>query len=436
MTGMGCEPSEWEHSMKEQLEGTLDVENQPQTVKEVLKFVYNNYKVEGTVKNANNGNNESISNNPIDHQQHVLIDQSPTSSLKKEGNSNPNSPTSSLKKKQMSMEKTDTVKTPTQKPKINHSKRSASQNKTKKDYSNVLFLPVDPKQLYSDWVKIGEGSTGSVFKCKHNKTNQMAALKVLEITEENERFSVENEIKVMKTSNHPNIVHYFASYVHDDKLWVAMEYMSGGSLTQIISICKMTEPQIASVCRDVLRGLEYLHNQKRIHRDIKSDNILLSYFGDIKLADFGYCAQLTSSLEKRNSVVGTPYWMAPELVRGLDYDQRVDIWSLGVMAVEMAEGEPPYLDYPPVKALFLIATHCCPELRKLEYWSDLFKDFKNRCVEMDFNQRPSASTLLKHPFLKLACPTKNLAPVIAKAKERINYSPVYMRSFQRKNLEL
>ena len=112
--------------------------------------------------------------------------------------------------------------------------------------------------------------------------------------------------------------------------------------------------------------------------------------------------------------------MAPELVRGLDYDQRVDIWSLGVMAVEMAEGEPPYLDCPPVKALFLIATHGCPELRQLEHWSHLFLDFKNRCIVMNFNERPSATQLLQHPFLKLACPTKNLAPVIAKAKEEIN----------------
>ena len=159
---------------------------------------------------------------------------------------------------------------PKQKEIRNSNNKKKEKKNMKKDYSEMMFISVDPRFLYRDWIKIGEGSTGSVFKCTHNKTNQLAALKVLEVAEEGERINVENEIKLMKTSNHPNIVHYFASYFHDDKLWVAMEFMSGGSLTQILSICKMTEPQIAAVSRDVLKGLEYLHNLKRIHRDIKS----------------------------------------------------------------------------------------------------------------------------------------------------------------------
>ena len=150
-----------------------------------------------------------------------------------------------------------------------------------------------------------------------------------------------------------------------------------------------------------------------------SDNILLSMTGQIKLADFGYCAQLSSSTQKRNSVVGTPYWMAPELIRGQDYDTRVDIWSLGVMAIEMAEGEPPYLEYPPVRALFLIATNGCPKIAEPESWSSLFIDFMDRCLDMDPHNRPMASALRSHPFLRFACPTKNLTPVIAKAKEEL-----------------
>ncbi len=148
----------------------------------------------------------------------------------------------------------------------------------------------------------------------------------------------------------------------------------------------------------------------------QSDNILLTIDGHIKLADFGYCAQLSSATQKRNSVVGTPYWMAPELIRGQDYDTRVDVWSLGVMAIEMAEGEPPYLEYPPVRALFLIATNGCPKIGDPAAWSSLFIDFMDRCLDMDPVKRPLASVLRSHPFLRFACPTKNLTPVILKAK--------------------
>jgi serine/threonine protein kinase len=151
----------------------------------------------------------------------------------------------------------------------------------------------------------------------------------------------------------------------------------------------------------------------------QSDNILLTIDGRIKLADFGYCAQLSSATQKRNSVVGTPYWMAPELIRGQDYDTRVDVWSLGVMAIEMAEGEPPYLEYPPVRALFLIATNGCPKIAEPAAWSTLFIDFMDRCLDMDPVKRPMAAGLRSHPFLRFACPTKNLTPVILKAKEEL-----------------
>eukprot|EP01092_Planopodium_desertum_P017129 TRINITY_DN99384_c0_g1_i1.p1 TRINITY_DN99384_c0_g1~~TRINITY_DN99384_c0_g1_i1.p1 ORF type:complete len:167 (-),score=13.50 TRINITY_DN99384_c0_g1_i1:72-572(-) len=161
-----------------------------------------------------------------------------------------------------------------------------------------------------------------------------------------------------------------------------------------------------------------MHHENRIHRDIKSDNILLNVAGDVKLADFGYCAQLTEDVTKRTSVVGTPYWMAPELIRGMDYGTKVDIWSLGIMAIEMADGEPPYLEHPPLRALFLIATHGSPGLKDPSKWSFIFKDFLDKCLAMDENQRFSAAQLLKHPFVRLACPRKNLTPVIAKAKEQ------------------
>lgn len=259
---------------------------------------------------------------------------------------------------------------------------------------------------------------GTVFLAT-NKKGAKIALKSLDVSLEQNLVTVEHEIRMMRSCSHPNIVQYYGSYIWEGSLWVCMEYMDGGSLTEMISICKLTEPQIAAICRDVLKSLYYLHSFNRIHRDIKSDNILLSMAGHIKLADFGYCAELTSATEKRNSVVGTPYWMAPELIRGQDYDSRVDIWSLGVMAIEMAEGEPPYLEFPPVRALFLIATNGCPKLADPSQWTHLFLDFLDRCLDMDPQKRPMAKTLRSHPFLRFACPTKNLTPVILKAKDEI-----------------
>jgi len=216
---------------------------------------------------------------------------------------------------------------------------------------------------------------------------------------------------------HTNVVEHFGTYMKDDKLWVAMEYMDGGALTEVISICQITEPQIACICKEILKALVAIHEGERIHRDIKSDNVLVSVSGNIKLADFGYCAQLTDMIQQRNSVVGTPYWMAPELIKGMNYGTSVDIWSLGIAAIEMADGDPPYLDFPPLRALFLIATHDPPTLKEPEKWSSVFKDFLSRCLQLDPAERASAKELLNHQFLTLACPTKNLTPLILKAKE-------------------
>ncbi|ELR10935.1 protein kinase domain containing protein [Acanthamoeba castellanii str. Neff] len=241
---------------------------------------------------------------------------------------------------------------------------------------------------FTDLVKIGEGSSGLV------------AIKVISNVSQANLSTLENEIAMMSTSQHNNVVGYVGAYMKNNALWVIMEvspeccHMDGGSLTEVISICKMTEPQIAAVCKEVLRALLYIHGMKRLHRDIKSDNILLKMDG-----------KLTEEVTKRNSVVGTPYWMAPELIRGFDYSFGVDIWSLGIAAIEMAEGEPPYLEYPPLR------------LKEPEKWSNTFKDFMQRCLEVEVSARASAEELLKHPFLRMACPLKNLVPLIAKAKE-------------------
>eukprot|EP01126_Amoeba_proteus_P063062 TRINITY_DN864_c0_g1_i10.p1 TRINITY_DN864_c0_g1~~TRINITY_DN864_c0_g1_i10.p1 ORF type:complete len:188 (-),score=42.97 TRINITY_DN864_c0_g1_i10:776-1339(-) len=163
------------------------------------------------------------------------------------------------------------------------------------------------------------------------------------------------EITMMKTLSHPNIVKYIDSYIVEKKLWVVMEFMGGGSLTDILELfphLQMSESEIAQIMLESLKALEYIHRMHRIHRDIKSDNILLDTTGSVKLADFGYTVQLTEAKNKRSTTIGTPYWEAPEVITGDPYDSKVDIWSLGIMAIEMAEGEPPYMDLPPLTVCF------------------------------------------------------------------------------------
>jgi len=268
--------------------------------------------------------------------------------------------------------------------------------------------------------KIGEGAAGEVFLATHNTTGSKVAIKKMEINGENMKLLV-TEIGIMKTSIHDNIVHYYDSYIVDDKeMWVVMEFMGGGCLTDILEAfdsVKMSETQIAFVCRETLKSLAYIHAMHRIHRDIKSDNILLGSDGSVKLADFGYAAQLTQKQQKRNTVVGTPYWMAPELIRGHDYGTKVDIWSLGIMVMEMAEGEPPYMEFPPLRALFLITTKGIPGLKESHKWSADFQAFFSLCLEKEVSARPEAADLLKHAFMKRSCEGRDLIPVIQASRE-------------------
>ncbi|KAI9794633.1 MAG: signal transducing kinase of the PAK [Peltula sp. TS41687] len=275
----------------------------------------------------------------------------------------------------------------------------------------------DPTKLYRNLNKIGQGASGGVFTAYEVGTNRCVAIKQMNLEQQPKKDLIINEILVMKDSKHRNIVNFIDSFLRQGDLWVIMEYMEGGSLTDVVTFNIMTEGQIAAVCRETLNGLQHLHSKGVIHRDIKSDNILLSMDGNIKLTDFGFCAQINESHNKRTTMVGTPYWMAPEVVTRKEYGRKVDIWSLGIMSIEMIEGEPPYLTESPLRALYLIATNGTPQIKEEHNLSAIFKDFLNFALKVDPDKRASAHDLLRHPFIQMAEPLASLAPLVRSARQ-------------------
>ncbi|ERT01934.1 STE/STE20/PAKA protein kinase [Sporothrix schenckii ATCC 58251] len=275
----------------------------------------------------------------------------------------------------------------------------------------------DPHRMYRGFNKIGQGASGGVYTGFERGSNRLVAIKQMNLEQQPKKDLIINEILVMKDSSHPNIVNFIDSYLWEGELWVIMEFMEGGSLTDVVTYNIMTEGQIASVCRETLKGLQHLHSKGVIHRDIKSDNILLSMEGNIKLTDFGFCATINEAQNKRTTMVGTPYWMAPEVVMRKEYGRKVDIWSLGIMAIEMIEGEPPYLTESPLRALWLIATNGTPVIKEEHNLSEVFRDFLYFALKVEPDKRASAHDLLRHDFMKLCVDLSQLSPLVRAARE-------------------
>ncbi|KAI8882544.1 Pkinase-domain-containing protein [Backusella circina FSU 941] len=277
----------------------------------------------------------------------------------------------------------------------------------------------DPNLIYKRMKKIGRGASGSVYLAKDIHTQHKVAIKQMDLSSQSRLDLIVNEIMIMKESHHGNIVNFLDSFLVRGDLWVVMEYMEGGALTDVIENNTMTEQQISTVCYQTAMGLSHLHSQKVIHRDIKSDNVLLDFQGNVKISDFGYCAKLSEQKNKRETMVGTPYWMAPEVVKQKEYDAKVDVWSLGIMAIEMLENEPPYLDEEPLKALYLIATNGTPSLKNPENLSRELKSYLAVCLCVDVKSRASSAELLEHEFLKKAG-APNVLPSLLQFRNKQN----------------
>ncbi|XP_071312296.1 serine/threonine-protein kinase PAK 3-like [Agelaius tricolor] len=274
----------------------------------------------------------------------------------------------------------------------------------------------EPAEKYLEVEQIGQGAFGTVYKGLDRASGGEVAIKKMSLRGQNRERAV-NEILLLKDKKNPNIVNSLDSFLVDGDLWLVMEYMDGGTLRDVVRQTRMAEGEMAAVSRECLQGLDFLHSNRVIHRDLKSSNILPGMDGSVRLADFGLCAQLSPEQDQCSSMVGTAHWMAPEVVTRSPYGPKVDIWSFGIVTIEMVEGEPPYFRETAAMARALIRQNGTPQLQEPRRLSALLRDFLECSLEPDEERRWAAQELLQHPFLSSAKPLSSLTPLITAAKD-------------------
>ncbi|XP_004371252.1 serine/threonine-protein kinase 10 [Trichechus manatus latirostris] len=302
---------------------------------------------------------------------------------------------------------------------------STFEKRKSREYEHVR-RDLDPNEVWEIVGELGDGAFGKVYKAKNKETGALAAAKVIETNSEEELEDYIVEIEILATCNHPYIVKLLGAYYYDGKLWIMIEFCPGGAVDAImLELDKgLTEPQIQVICRQMLEALDFLHGKKIIHRDLKAGNVLMTLEGDIRLADFGVSAKNLKTLQKRDSFIGTPYWMAPEVVmcetmKDTPYDYKADIWSLGITLIEMAEIEPPHHELNPMRVLLKIAKSDPPTLLTPSKWSVEFRDFLKVALDKNPETRPSAAQLLEHPFVSSITSNKALRELVAEAKAEV-----------------
>ncbi|KAH9493018.1 Serine/threonine-protein kinase PAK 2 [Bulinus truncatus] len=307
-------------------------------------------------------------------------------------------------------------------PDFNFRSRPRIQNKTMTDTEiHAEFQkranPEDPHGKYEIQTLLGRGASGRVHQAVHKETKQVVAIKMMDLLHQPKKELIIAEIDVLKQNKHENIVNFIDCYFLSNELWVVMEYLDGGSMTNVVAYIEMKEDQIAAVCRECLKAIEFLHHRRIIHRDVKSDNVLLGTNGSVKLTDFGFCARLTAETNTRNTQLGTPCWMAPEVVKCQPYGNKIDIWSFGIMVIEMVDGAPPYLKENLFRAYYFISTKGKPDIVNANKLSTELKDFIDKCLQVNVDRRATAAQLLGHPFLRKATSIKFLGDAIAETRK-------------------